>query len=393
MEQSEVTIAYFNNGLDVLSMLSRWQVPSSESVMIFMSSVLFCIVATLVLPGKMVQGVPLKDGSRITYKINGLSVVLLGTLFYGLLCYFNFQIGNELIYSLVCKSFGQLLVTSLVFSFLLTSFLNLRCVLQPERSNYVYPKWNIIMNFWCGVELNPHIFGFEIKQFSYRPAFLMIGILNLSFAFEQFRLYQTLSQNFITFQIISFLYLIDCFVFEEGLIFMFDIIEENFGFMLVFGDYMWTPFIFTLQNLYLINDFNVNHFQTVANILIFIVGYIIFRGANNQKITFRQDPKQVWLGLIEPKVLETSRDRKLLISGFWGMARKINYLGDILVAISQSFPCLQCGHVLPWMYPIYLTPLLLHRAMRDNERCKEKYGKFWDEYCSKVRWVMIPGIY
>ena len=156
---------------------------------------------------------------------------------------------------------------------------------------------------------------------------------------------------------------------------------------------MWMPFVFTLQNLYLINDFNYNPIQTFSNIAIFIIGFIIFRGANNQKFVYRQDPKQVWLGIIEPKTLETSRDRKLLISGFWGVARKINYLGDILIAISQSIPCLQSPYLLPWLYPIYLTSLLLHRAHRDNLRCQEKYGKFWDEYCKKVRWIMIPGIY
>ncbi|KAG2379072.1 hypothetical protein C9374_007710 [Naegleria lovaniensis] len=249
------------------------------------------------------------------------------------------------------------------------------------------------MNFWCGVELNPHFFGFEIKEFSYRPAFAMMSVLNLSYLFEQIRLYGFASPNLMTFQAISFFYTIDAFVFEYGMIYMFDIIEENFGFMLVFGDYMWMPFVFTLQNLYLINDLSYNPIQTYANIGIFIIGYIIFRGANNQKFVYRQDPKKVWLGLIEPITLETSRDRKLLISGFWGVARKINYLGDILIAVSQSLPCWQSPYLLPWLYPIYLTILLLHRAHRDNERCKEKYGKFWDEYCKKVRWIMIPGIY
>ena len=372
-------------------------IPTMESVAIYMSVVVFCVIGTLVIPGKWVPGAALKDGSRVQYKTNGLLVTLAAVGIYGVMCFYGFEINGQPIYTAICGSFGSLLSVSLIFSVLMTTFLYLRGAffIPQKEQNFLYPRWNIVMNFWCGVELNPHFFGFEIKEFSYRPAFAMMGVLNLSYMFEQFRLYGAVSPNLATFQAINFFYLVDAFVFEYGLIYMFDIIEENFGFMLVFGDYMWMPFVFTLQNLYLINDFSYNPVQTIANIAICIVGYIIFRGANNQKFVFRQDPSKVWLGLVEPKVLETARkDRKLLISGFWGMARKINYLGDILIAISQSLPCLNCGgYLLPWLYPIYLTILLLHRAMRDNERCKEKYGKFWDEYCNKVRYVMIPGIY
>jgi protein-S-isoprenylcysteine O-methyltransferase Ste14 len=50
-------------------------------------------------------------------------------------------------------------------------------------------------------------------------------------------------------------------------------------------------------------------------------------------------------------------------------------------------------HGLPWFYPVFLTLLLVHRAMRDDERCARKYGADWDAYCNEVRWKMIPGIW
>jgi protein-S-isoprenylcysteine O-methyltransferase Ste14 len=37
--------------------------------------------------------------------------------------------------------------------------------------------------------------------------------------------------------------------------------------------------------------------------------------------------------------------------------------------------------------------LLIHRTVRDNERCKQKYGAAWDRYCSKVKYVLIPKVY
>nr|CAG4713488.1 unnamed protein product [Naegleria fowleri] len=223
-------IAFYNSGLDVVSMLTNFHFyPSMESILIYMSAVVFCVLATLILPGKREPGAPLKDGSRVLYKTNGLSVILASILVYGLLCYYNFQVKGEAIYTFICNRFGELLTVSLVWSIILTTILYIRgAFFIPEKErNFLYPKYNIIMNFWCGVELNPHFFGFEIKEFSYRPAFAMMSVLNLSYLFEQIRLYGYPSPNLVTFQAISFFYTIDAFVFEYGMIYMFDIIEEK----------------------------------------------------------------------------------------------------------------------------------------------------------------------
>jgi protein-S-isoprenylcysteine O-methyltransferase Ste14 len=103
------------------------------------------------------------------------------------------------------------------------------------------------------------------------------------------------------------------------------------------------------------------------------------------------DPKKPIEGK-PPQVVKTGRPgRDLLISGWWGRARKINYTGDILIAIAMSMPC--DLYLLAYLYPIYLTILLINRAKRDDERCREKYKECWTEYCKKVPYVMIPGIY
>jgi 7-dehydrocholesterol reductase len=50
-------------------------------------------------------------------------------------------------------------------------------------------------------------------------------------------------------------------------------------------------------------------------------------------------------------------------------------------------------HLLPWTYAIFMTVLLIQRCLRDEERCSGKYGKIWDQYCTKVRWRLIPGLF
>lgn len=34
--------------------------------------------------------------------------------------------------------------------------------------------------------------------------------------------------------------------------------------------------------------------------------------------------------------------------------------------------------------------MILHRALRDIQRCRAKYGKAWDEYERQVPYLFIP---
>jgi delta14-sterol reductase/lamin-B receptor len=91
------------------------------------------------------------------------------------------------------------------------------------------------------------------------------------------------------------------------------------------------------------------------------------------------------------KTLQTKRGTKLLISGWWGMARKINYTGDWLITLSWSLLC-GWNSVIPYFQVIYFTVLLVHRAMRDDQMCAEKYGEDWKVYKEKVPYLFIPYV-
>ncbi len=46
-----------------------------------------------------------------------------------------------------------------------------------------------------------------------------------------------------------------------------------------------------------------------------------------------------------------------------------------------------------FFYVTFLSILLLHRGFRDDEKCKAKYGVYWDEYRALVPWKVLPGVY
>lgn len=66
-------------------------------------------------------------------------------------------------------------------------------------------------------------------------------------------------------------------------------------------------------------------------------GYIVFRGANGQKDLFRKDPTAPAVAHV--KSIQTARGTKLMVSGWWGLARHINYTGDWMMAWAWCLPC------------------------------------------------------
>jgi protein-S-isoprenylcysteine O-methyltransferase Ste14 len=66
----------------------------------------------------------------------------------------------------------------------------------------------------------------------------------------------------------------------------------------------------------------------------------------------------------------------------------MNYTGDLIMAVAYCLPCgLQLGG---YFYAFYLFTLLLHRAYRDDTKCRQKYGQLWKDYCNRVPNVYIP---
>lgn len=168
--------------------------------------------------------------------------------------------------------------------------------------------------------------------------------------------------------------------------------------------------MYTLQSHYLVRnpiDLTLPYLLLVC--IIGHAGYYVFRATNYQKDIVRRTKGdcKIWgspakfikTGLIYLLIVseyETSDGEKhssiLLLSGFWGVSRHFNYVGDLLISLAM---CMTCGgdHLLPYFYIIYMIILLLTRINRDHDRCMGKYGKYWEQYCKEVPYALIPYVY
>ncbi|KAI8365944.1 ergosterol biosynthesis ERG4/ERG24 [Radiomyces spectabilis] len=341
-----------------------------------------------VLPGDTVPGTVMRDGNRLKYKINGFTA-LHSTFFLAL--YFLKNTGLEPL-TFVYDHWIGLTVASILFSYMISIYVYMASFEPGKLLATGGNTGNAIYDFMIGRELNPRIGEFDIKFFTeLRPGLIGWLVINTCFAAKQYLDLGRITNTMLLVQFFEAWYVIDALWNEECVLTTMDITTDGFGFMLAFGLYTWVPMTYTLQARYLLDfprDISWVEFGLIFGLN--LLGYYIFRGANSQKNEFRANPEGP--NVKHLKYINTKKGTKLLTSGWWGMSRHINYLGDWLMALSWCLPC-GFGSIIPYFYPIYFGFLLLHRERRDDHKCREKYGADWDKYCSIVKYRIIPGIY
>ena len=334
-------------------------------------------VGSKLLPGRRVE---LTDalGNARTFKLNGLALFLSTALVAGLAHFFGwFSL------SALHSHFGALLVVANVFAFGLSGWLYWRGAGQEDAP----------AGFWRGAfmgrELNPTLFGMDLKFFSYRPSLIGLALLNASFAVVQFETHGELTLAMALYQIFTFLYVFNYFQFEYGMVHTWDIVSERFGWMLVWGDYVLVPFFYCVAGWWLVDASGPPLSPVVAAgiVVLFVFGFWLFRGANEQKHRFRQDRTvKIW-----GKRAETF-DGRLLVSGFWGIGRHLNYTGELCVYLAFLLTTAFASWI-PFLLLAWLGGLLVHRSWRDDQRCSAKYGELWERYRQRARFAMVPYVY
>ncbi|KAH6584540.1 hypothetical protein BASA60_000941 [Batrachochytrium salamandrivorans] len=358
----------------------------------------------LVLPGRSVQGTHLRTGDRLNYTINGFNALVFCAI---VTVTVTAAKGLDTLIWIADHSL-QLAVASILISTTMAALLYAASfrssggspsatttnaysgVLLAKGGNSGYP----IYDFWMGRELNPRMFWgrLDLKYLcELRPGLIGWTLLNIAFCAKQFSLLGYVTTSMLAVVSFQAYYVIDALWNEEAILTTMDITTDGFGFMLVFGDLTWVPFVYTLQSRYLSmfpQDLSLLYLCGV--VALNMLGLWVFRGSNGQKNAFRSNPNGDSVKHLE--YMTTKSGSKLLVTGWWGCARKINYTGDWLMALAW---CLPCGFdtPIPYFYVIYFAVLLIHRAHRDEIKCRSKYGSDWDIYRKKVPYLFLPYVW
>ncbi|KAI0345721.1 ERG4/ERG24 ergosterol biosynthesis protein [Trametopsis cervina] len=358
----------------------------SQAFAAYLAWYMFTVVAWAVLPGDWIEGTLIRDGTRKKYKINSFSTFLLALgIAFGMILRFGPQ-SFTFIYEHWVGLVTASLITSVVqgFGCYIASFgENKLLALGGNSGNFIY-------DFFIGRELNPAIGSFDLKSFNeLRPGMILWGLIDISMACEQaVRRGGNITDSMTLVLIFHMFYIADALYNEPAIFTIIDITTDGFGFMLAVGDLTWVPFAYSLQARYLVfNQIELGPVWTAAIVVVILTGYYIFRSANSEKDNFRngRNPKNL-------KYMDTARGTKLLTSGWWGVSRHPNYLGDLLIALAFCLPT-KFDTPVTYFYVVYMLVLLVHRQRRDDEQCAIKYGADWQKYMALVPYRIIPYIY
>ena len=344
--------------------------------MIVLGFIVALFLGSKFLPGHQVK-LPDEDGSSRVCKLNGLSLFLLLLILVGV-----GQAFEWISLSVLYTHFVALLIVANVFAIGLTTWLHWR----GRHSNGGTSQF--LRGFFLGREMNPTLFGVDLKIFSYRPSLIALALFNMSFAVVQYESYGELTTAMMLYQIFTFIYILNYFQFEQGMVHTWDIVSERFGFMLVWGDFVLVPFFYCVTGWALVHaQSDLSLLSSVGLVVLFVFGFWMFRGANQQKHRFKQDANvKIWGQPAE------ALEGKLLVSGFWGIGRHLNYTGEILVYLAFVLTAGLASWV-SFLLPAWLIVLLVHRSWRDEQRCRRKYGSLWDRYTARARFSMVPFVH
>ncbi|BGP25806.1 erg24, C-14 sterol reductase [Rhodotorula toruloides] len=388
-------VAFHSNGLKAMQDPTWWEsLWDWEAAGVYLAWYFWTVACALALPGKEIEGVKLRNGKKLKYTMNAFSTMMV-TLF-GIAAW-TYKFGpSALLY--IPNHWAQLISAALAWSAFLATFVYYQSYIGEQMlalgGNTPNPFYNASLAFrsppwFIGRGLNPRLGDFDIKAFNeMRPGLILWIVIDLSMVAYQYSTIARVTDSMILTVAFHSWYVLDAEFNEPAILTTMDITTDGFGFMLSVGDLLWVPFTYSYTAYYLAFHPKDIGLSGCAGVLaVQLVGYWIFRSSNNEKNEFRsgRNPKNL-------TSMQTERGTRLLTSGWWGMSRHPNYLGDWIMAWAW---CLPCGFStpLPYFYPVYFGILLAHRQTRDDEACAKKYKKDWETYKRLVPWRIIPYVY
>ncbi len=336
-----------------------------------------------ILPARQVDGyvVDPATGKPYRYRLNGLTVFGLTLALWAFACSRGW-LAWDFFWTVRWQSLAGACALGLAFTLVI--------VVSAPRTDK-----SLLADLFLGRRENPQGMRIDAKMWLYMVGATMLGLNIASFAMHRRLAFpDDPSPGVALYAGLFGFFLCEYLFFERVHLYTYDFFAERVGFKLGWGCLVFYPFFYSV-GLWSVADLPNPHTPIAMLCLaafLFFCGWILARGANMQKYLFKRDPGAKFLGFIAPEVLSDGTST-LLVSGFWGVARHVNYLGELLMATGLTLALGYPGHFAPWLYPLYYVALLVSRQFDDDRRCRQKYGALWEAYVRRVPYRIVPGVF
>jgi len=350
---------------------------------------------SLKVPARIFKGPATPAGYIPAYSANGVQYYFLSLAAYLALVFTVPSLPVS-----IWHQFDQIISSLNIFSLVLCTWLLFKGHNFPEVTEGARNA-PLPYQFYAGIELHPRLFGVDIKQWTNCRAGMMgWALLTLNFAIASIQLDGFKLGPVVNAFLIN-LYLLKFFYWETGYFNTLDITLDRAGYYLCWGCLTWVQVFYTFSAYFLVaHPTKVSNPGSFAILLLGLLSLVLNYMADYQKEMFKVSGGECIIWGRKAKFIPVeykthdgkTKKSKLLISGFWGLSRHMNYVFELILALSWSLPALGYGFF-PFLYFGFLVILLVHRTFRDDEKCLAKYGEGWKEYCKHVPYKMVPFIF
>ncbi|KAK3114093.1 C-24(28) sterol reductase [Teratosphaeriaceae sp. CCFEE 6253] len=356
----------------------------------------------LTLPGVYATGKPLphEGGKQLRYYCNGVYAFYL-TIVLAVAAHFT---GVFKLYTLM-DEFGPLMSVAIISGFIVSVIAYISAFARGAQHRMTGYH---VYDFFMGAELNPRMFGWlDFKMFfEIRLPWYILFLITLSAAARQWENNGYVSGEVGFLLMAHFLYANACCKGEEMIVVTWDMYYEKWGFMLVFWNLAGVPLSYCHCTIYLANHHPSVYAWPKPFLVFLYVSYLfvyyVWDTSQSQKAMFRARergyqterksfPQLPWKEVKNPRKIMTDTGDSILVDGWYGYARKIHYTCDVYFALTWG---LVTGFrsPFPWFYPAFFFAMIVHRATRDVQRCRQKYGEAWAEYERLTPYLFIPYV-
>jgi len=284
-----------------------------------------------------------------------------------------------------------------------------RLGLRPSGPDAGSSGKGLLFDYYWGTELYPQLGGVDVKRFvNCRISMTYWMLAGVSFAAASHSRHGRLDPGLVLCAASQFVYLVKFFYWEIGYMRSIDIITDRAGFYETWGCLVWVPSIYTLHTRSMVQlPSGLSWPAAGAIFAVGLLGVAFNFEADLQRQRFRETggAALVWgrkpiaieaeYHVADPKSGKLARHTSLLlVSGWWGVARHAQYFFELTAAWSWGLLAGVGTHgALPFFYAAYLTVLLVHRAIRDEEKCSLKYGAAYAKYKAMVPYKIVPYVF
>jgi len=375
------------------------KIMSSFSVLAILGYAAWSLLLMVLVPGRQFNGPITPKGNTPVYKDNGLACYLITLVaFTGLTIFL--KLNGYPSPTVVYDRFDEIIVTLTILSFFVCIGLYIKGSFWPSTSDSG-SSGNVLFDFFWGMELYPRVFGVDIKVFTNcRFGLSVWASLVCIFTMKSYEKYGFVDSAWVS-AALQLIYLTKFYIWESGYMRTIDIMMDRAGYYICWGCLSYVPGFYTSVSMYLVNQ--PVRLGWPLSLVIFTVGILsclINYLADVQKQDVRRTKGNCTIWGRKPEVIAaryqledgTPCENLLLVSGYWKLARHFHYVPELCLALCWSLPA-GFNHVIAYSYFVYLFLLLLHRTYRDDDKCKAKYGKYWDEYCQRVPYKIFPYVF